>query len=103
MYGVMGNLGPMWEALLEWTSLSTLLGILVLMLLLLLHVIVVRLVVRDVDRPGQLATIRGKGVFHPAIGQHEPRISRATASRSSVGRTAIARVGSTARQLGHHA
>src|SRR5688500_20323649 len=47
MYGVMCSLGPMWEALTQWTSLSNLLGATILLFFLAVHVVAVSLVVRS--------------------------------------------------------
>jgi hypothetical protein len=103
MYGMMGSLGPMWEALSQWTSLSNLLGAAVLLFFLTVHVVAVSLVVRAVDGTDRMAATQRHGVHHPVRGYHEVSRSSATASRPSANSTGFFGPGSAARRLRHHA
>src|SRR5688572_20314542 len=99
----MGSLGPMWEALTQWTSLSNLLGATILLFFLAVHVVAVSLVVSAVNATDRTATTQRHGVNHPVRGQLELSRSGATASRPSAKSTGFLGPASAARRLRHPA
>ena len=66
MYGLLGDVGRIWDSLSSWTLPTQLLGVVFLGLFLVLHVVIVRLVVRPMNSSDHVVATRDSRVTRPS-------------------------------------